>query len=162
RLSTAWPSTPTASGSPRRAGTARPASGTRPRAGSWRPSPTPWARSSPRWRSIRTGAGWRRAGASRSGCGTSPAARGWSAGDRAGGGELARGEVPSGGWRDRRIAFTRQGDRFATGCAGQEIRLWDVATRREVATLRGHIDEVRDVAFSPDGRWLASVADAND
>src|SRR5262249_24012361 len=36
------------------------------------------------------------------------------------------------------------------------IRLWDLATERDVAALRGHRDSVWAVAFSPDGQRLAS------
>ena len=36
------------------------------------------------------------------------------------------------------------------------IRLWDVATGEHIRTLTGHRDSVRSVAFSPDGRTLAS------
>ena len=36
------------------------------------------------------------------------------------------------------------------------IKLWDVAARTEIATLRGHEEGVRTVAFSPDGMTLAS------
>jgi COMPASS component SWD3 len=36
------------------------------------------------------------------------------------------------------------------------VKLWDVATGQEVRTLRGHTDSVRSVAFSLDGRRLAS------
>jgi WD40 repeat protein len=38
----------------------------------------------------------------------------------------------------------------------------DVNTRTEYAILEGHKDGVRDVAFSPDGRWLASAGELND
>ena len=38
------------------------------------------------------------------------------------------------------------------------MRLWNVSTGSEVRTLTGHADSVQDVAFSPDGRLLASVA----
>jgi len=34
--------------------------------------------------------------------------------------------------------------------------LWDVASGREVRTLSGHTSFVDSVAFSPDGRTLAS------
>jgi WD40 repeat protein len=82
--------------------------------------------------------------------------------DAASGRELHRWDVPNGGWRDTRLAFNRPGNLLASGCTGREIRVWDVDSRAEVAVLRGHQDEVRDVAFSPDGRWLASVADQED
>ena len=39
---------------------------------------------------------------------------------------------------------------------GKLIRLWDVATRKEVARLEGHTNSVNSVAFDPQGRWLAS------
>jgi eukaryotic-like serine/threonine-protein kinase len=34
--------------------------------------------------------------------------------------------------------------------------LWDVAKREQVGTLRGHREQVLDVAFSPDGEWIAT------
>jgi WD40 repeat protein len=36
------------------------------------------------------------------------------------------------------------------------IRLWEVATGKPRAELKGHEGNVHCVAFSPDGRWLAS------
>jgi WD40 repeat protein len=39
----------------------------------------------------------------------------------------------------------------------RSITLWDVAGRRQKATLRGHDDIVYSVAFSPDGQLLASA-----
>jgi WD40 repeat protein len=36
------------------------------------------------------------------------------------------------------------------------IRLYEVATGRVVATMNGHEETTRGLAFSPDGRWLAS------
>jgi WD40 repeat protein len=36
------------------------------------------------------------------------------------------------------------------------VRLWDVGTGRQLFVLQGHRDTVWDIAFSPDGRLLAS------
>jgi RNA polymerase sigma factor (sigma-70 family) len=38
-----------------------------------------------------------------------------------------------------------------------EVKLWDVPTRQELATLHGHSDVVLSVAFTPDGQTLASA-----
>jgi WD40 repeat protein len=38
-----------------------------------------------------------------------------------------------------------------------ELRIWDVATGRAVHTLHEHKGWVAQVAFSPDGKWLASA-----
>src|SRR5262249_50243665 len=38
-----------------------------------------------------------------------------------------------------------------------EVKVWDMATGRELLCLRGHKDLVSCVAFSPDGRRLASA-----
>jgi hypothetical protein len=40
------------------------------------------------------------------------------------------------------------------------VRLWDVATGRELRQLTGHTDDVRSVAISADGQTLASGSDA--
>jgi WD40 repeat protein len=36
------------------------------------------------------------------------------------------------------------------------VVLWDVERREQYATLRGHRERIFDLAFSPDGEWLAS------
>ncbi len=38
------------------------------------------------------------------------------------------------------------------------IRVWDLASGREVATLKGHTTSTHGLAFSADGRWLASCS----
>ena len=45
---------------------------------------------------------------------------------------------------------------LASGSEDKTVKLWDVQTQREVATLKGHGDSVTSVAFAPDGRLLAS------
>ena len=60
---------------------------------------------------------------------------------------------PMGGVND--LAFHRDGRRLAV--AGSEIvEVWDVVARAKVHELRGHSKWVYGVAFSPDGKWLAT------
>jgi WD40 repeat protein len=57
------------------------------------------------------------------------------------------------------VAWSPRGDLVATGGAGGEIHLWEVATKRMRRTLREHRTDVNDLAFSPDGRTLVSCGD---
>jgi len=54
------------------------------------------------------------------------------------------------------IAFSPDGRTLASGSWDHTIKLWEVATGREIKTLSGHTNWVCSVAFSPDGRTLAS------
>jgi len=56
------------------------------------------------------------------------------------------------------VAFHPDGSLLATTGSDGAVRLWDVATRAEVAVLRGHTDIVWRVAFSADGKLLASCS----
>src|SRR5262245_44546916 len=55
----------------------------------------------------------------------------------------------------RTFAFSPDGKVIASG-GGNTIKLWDVATGRELRTISGHSYEVFSVAFSPDGKVIAS------
>jgi WD40 repeat protein len=55
------------------------------------------------------------------------------------------------------VAFSPDGRFVATVGADGVVRLWDVQTKGEARSLRGHTDWVTAVTFSPDGRMLASA-----
>jgi RNA polymerase sigma factor (sigma-70 family) len=54
------------------------------------------------------------------------------------------------------LAFSRDG-RLLAGPQGPVVRLWNVATGAEVRRLRGTVGDVTALAFSPDGKFLASA-----
>src|ERR1017187_7230652 len=54
------------------------------------------------------------------------------------------------------VAFSPDGRILASGSDDHTIKLWDVASWRELRTLAGHDGAVNSVAFSPDDRTLAS------
>ncbi|MYF91008.1 MAG: T9SS type A sorting domain-containing protein [Gemmatimonadetes bacterium] len=54
------------------------------------------------------------------------------------------------------VAFSPDGTLLASGSEDDTVKLWDVATKTNIATLEGHTDYVYSVAFSPDGTLLAS------
>ncbi len=65
-----------------------------------------------------------------------------------------------GGHQDVVLAldFSPDGKTLATSGYDKLIKLWDVASGKEVRTLREHSDSVYGIAFNADGKLLASVA----
>ena len=80
----------------------------------------------------------------------------------ASGREIRRWYAPSG--KDRRwggreepsLSFSADGKRLAS-TRNRSVKIWDTATGRQIASLLGHGDDVLQVAFSPDGKKLASL-----
>jgi WD40 repeat protein len=56
------------------------------------------------------------------------------------------------------ITYSPDGTRLASASLDGTVILWDVASRKPLATLQGHKDGVIEVAFSPDGTMLASAS----
>ena len=56
------------------------------------------------------------------------------------------------------VAFSPDGKSLAAGSMGKTIKLWDIATGKELHTLKGHSRYVSSVAFAPDGKSLASAS----
>ena len=54
------------------------------------------------------------------------------------------------------VAYSPDGKTLASGSADNTIKLWDVATGKNIITLRGHTNSIDSVTFSPDGKTLAS------
>jgi len=56
----------------------------------------------------------------------------------------------------RCVAFAPDGKTLASGSADDTVKLWHVATGKEIRTLFGHTEPVELVAFAPNGKTLAS------
>jgi WD40 repeat protein len=57
----------------------------------------------------------------------------------------------------RSIAFSPDDTLLAAGNRYGTVRIWDVATQKELKTITGHMGDVWSIAFSPDGKTLAAV-----
>jgi WD40 repeat protein/serine/threonine protein kinase len=80
--------------------------------------------------------------------------------------KLGHNDLASLPWPDgdvRAVAVSRDGALLAAGGGSPgagEVRLWDLAGRKELRTLKGHRSIVTAVAFAPGGRLLASAGGA--
>lgn len=54
------------------------------------------------------------------------------------------------------VSFSPDGTTLASGSRDSTVKLWDMATHTNIATLEGHREAVNSVSFSPDGTLLAS------
>ena len=56
------------------------------------------------------------------------------------------------------IAFSPDEKILACGSFGGKIELWDMLNHQRIATLNDHTNQIMGLAFSPDGKTLASAA----
>jgi len=54
------------------------------------------------------------------------------------------------------VAFSPDGKLILSGSGDNTMKLWDIATGREIRSFMGHTDSVLAVAFSPDGKLAVS------
>jgi RNA polymerase sigma factor (sigma-70 family) len=66
------------------------------------------------------------------------------------GGEMGAGAVG---------AFSPDGRWLATGDAAGKLRLWEMASGKQVHSFEGHRTEINSIAFSPDGRQLVAASE---
>lgn len=56
---------------------------------------------------------------------------------------------------DRSAAWSNDGTYLAVGGDSGDVRIWDMKTRRQIATLSGQAGEVESSAFFPDNQRIA-------
>jgi WD40 repeat protein len=55
--------------------------------------------------------------------------------------------------------FSPDGQRIVTGSWDGTAKVWEAATGLELLALKGHGDEIEDVAISPDGKRIVTSSD---
>jgi serine/threonine protein kinase/WD40 repeat protein len=67
-------------------------------------------------------------------------------------------DLPVGPMAGQVVAWHPDGERLAVAGSDLRIQVWNVAAKRKVATLEGHVHQVSALAFHPGGSLLASVS----
>lgn len=57
------------------------------------------------------------------------------------------------------IDISPDGTKLVSGSNDESVKLWDLASGRELKTLEGPVGQIHCVAFSPDGKWIAAGDD---
>src|SRR4029077_928204 len=65
-------------------------------------------------------------------------------------------DLPVGEMRSQVVAWHPDGERMAVAGSDPRIQIWNVAAKRKLATLEGHVQNVMDLTFHPAGDLLAS------
>jgi WD40 repeat protein/serine/threonine protein kinase len=60
------------------------------------------------------------------------------------------------------VAFSPDGTRLVTAGADGLAILWDAVSGQQLMTLAGHTDSLHSLAWSPDGRYIATTSDEDD
>ena len=55
------------------------------------------------------------------------------------------------------VAFSHDGTRLAATFEDNTVKIWDAKSGQLIHWLKGHRTPVNNVAYSPDGRWLATA-----
>ena len=72
----------------------------------------------------------------------------------------AQGKGIAGGQIVTSVALSPDGKMLASAAAFENtVRLWDVASGRQLRTIKGHTGTVRRVVFHPSGKMLATASD---
>ncbi len=61
----------------------------------------------------------------------------------------------------RDIAFRPDGRLLASAGDDSQLKIWDLATKKELYSLTGHEQPIADLDFSPDGEFLVSASEDN-
>jgi WD40 repeat protein/tRNA A-37 threonylcarbamoyl transferase component Bud32 len=67
-------------------------------------------------------------------------------------------DLPVGAMSEHVVAWHPDGERLAVAGSNPRIQIWNVAAKRLLATLEGHVQQVTTLTFHPDGELLASHA----
>lgn len=58
----------------------------------------------------------------------------------------------------RTLAWSRRGDRLASGGFDKLVKIWDPGQRSQIVQIQGHTGWITAVAWSPDGKQLATAS----
>jgi WD40 repeat protein/serine/threonine protein kinase len=56
------------------------------------------------------------------------------------------------------VSVSPDGRKIVVGSADQVVKVWDVASAKELLELKGHQGAIASIRFSPDGNWIISAA----